>query len=180
VTQSARHLPRTDEGGWWGACPNEQRQPRAAEKLRPTLFCRAACSDTALLGSRIGGRLALRPFGRQHFKLSVAIGRTRGSIAIRSRHVGWVTLLHPRRTSHHQQTGADAQGNEHEHLSESHLTSLTAKVARTTLSFGRTIRKTRLEGRKLTPPGLALGALRFGSGTYRITMLKGGGSPGWV
>ena len=180
MTQSARHLPRTDEGGWWGGVSRSSNASLVPPKASPNAFLPRGVQRHCAAGELHWRQVALRPFGRQHFKLSVAIGRTRGSIAIRSRHVGWVTLLHPRRTSHHQQTGADAQGNEHEHLSESHSTSLTAKVARTTLSFGRTIRKTRLEGRKLTPPGLALGALRFGSGTYRITMLKGGGSPGWV
>ena len=24
LSQSARHLSRTDEGGWWGACPKKQ------------------------------------------------------------------------------------------------------------------------------------------------------------
>jgi hypothetical protein len=79
-------------------------------------------------------------FRRQHFGLSVAIGRAGFGIAIRSRHVGRVALLQPRWTPH-QQTGADAQCNEH--LPDSHLTSLTAKIACTSLSVVGTIRKRR-------------------------------------
>ena len=105
----------------------------------------------------------------QHFELSVAIGRTRGGKAIRARHVGRITLLQPRRTSH-QQTGADAQRNEHENLSETHLTSLTAKVAQTTVSLGETIRKRRLEGtlRETNDLGLdvQLNAETVGTGVF--------------